>query len=84
MIFGLNSCMFWTKYFIKKFLPYSHECPKNIPKNDCKYDTTTRITYYGTCLKVGDLMKTWHHEAEAHESLVQEKRQKYAKLSRER
>ena len=34
--------MFGTKYFNKKLLPYSQECPKNIPENDYKYDSTTR------------------------------------------
>ena len=30
---------------LEKFLPYYQECPKNIPKNDYKYDRTTRTKY---------------------------------------
>ena len=38
----LNSCVFGTKFIIKKVPPYSQECLKNIHKNDYKYDMTTR------------------------------------------
>ena len=41
-------------------------------------------THNVTCLKVSHLMLTLHHEAEARESLVQKKLQKYAELLSER
>ena len=40
--------------------------------------------HHVTCLKVGHFMLTWHHGAEARESLVQGKLKKYAKLICER
>ena len=54
----LNSCIFGTKFIIKKVSPYSQECPRIVLRmttNIIRLPELSR-TLHVTCLNVGHLM----------------------------